>query len=577
LRRAGGMRARLAVLPALGAVAIVPAPGTIFTVAGTTGPPRPTTTIATATRLRAPASLDALPDGGFVVVDGWRVLRVRPDGRVATLLRTPRPAYAANTEDLLQAHRYSQPAVAAQADGAVLVAECGQGRVRRVAPDGSVERVAGVGPSPLEFAGEGGPAIAARLGCPLDVAADPGGGFVIAEQLFIRRVSAAGTISTIAGTGGFPADAPPGEGGPALRAAIAPNAVTVLRDGTVVFAEWLQGRIRAVAPDGTIRTLIGPVGAERHGFVQAFGLGAAPDGGFLAADIRGRSAGGRPLIDRAFPGLGWSTVAGSGRYVTAPPRGDERRGDGGPARAADLIRPQDVAATADGGVIFTDGGIGSSSPKPGLVRYLTPIAPKLLAAAMDRRDARFEPRAPVRVAMVTTAPSTVTVTARRRGQATAVASVTAHVPAGRSTLTLPGRLAAAPHVLALRATGASGAVAGDRLPVLPVGWLSVARARIYARELVFTIAGDPDAIDPQPLRGCRRFGARRVDCGIDFDLEGGCDHVVSIALRDGRPWWGSYPCPMRAAPHWSDRPRPLRGRDLTWCSDDDGRCPRRRP
>jgi hypothetical protein len=74
------MRARLAMLPALGAAAIVPAPGTIFSVAGTTGPPRATSSIATATRLRLPGSLDALPDGGFVVADGWRVLRVYPTG-----------------------------------------------------------------------------------------------------------------------------------------------------------------------------------------------------------------------------------------------------------------------------------------------------------------------------------------------------------------------------------------------------------------------------------------------------------------------------------------------------------------
>jgi hypothetical protein len=150
----GTVRARLALLPALGAVAVIPAPGTIFTVAGTTGPARATSTVATATRLRLPGSLDALPDGGFVVADGWRVLRVYPDGRIATLLHSRRTPEPADPGDIAAAiERYTPPAVATQADGSVLVAECGQRQVRRIAPDGRVDRVAGVGPGPPGFSG----------------------------------------------------------------------------------------------------------------------------------------------------------------------------------------------------------------------------------------------------------------------------------------------------------------------------------------------------------------------------------------------------------------------------------------
>jgi hypothetical protein len=225
-------------------------------------------------------------------------------------------------------------------------------------------------------------------------------------------------------------------------------------------------------------------------------------------------------------------------------------------------------------VIFTDGGMNDDYPDPGLVRYLTPSAPKLLAAALDHRETRFDPHHPLRVAVTTTAAATVTVTARRRGQSKVVASATAQVPGGRSTLTLPGPLAEAPHVLALHATTATGAVAADRMAVLPAGWLSMRRARIYAQELVFTVDGSPSSVDSQPLRGCRRFSARRIDCALGFE-GAGCDRVVSITLRNGRPWWGSYACPAASRPRWRDRPRPLHGRDLT-CSDD-GRCPRRRP
>jgi hypothetical protein len=573
------MRARLAMLPALGAAAIVPAPGTIFSVAGTTGPPRATSSIATATRLRLPGSLDALPDGGFVVADGWRVLRVYPDGRIATLLHSPRTREPADPGDIeASIERFTPPAVAAQADGSVLVAECGQRQVRWIAPDGRVQRVAGVGPGPPGFAGDGGPATAARLTCPFDIAADTAGGFVFIDAGRVRRVSSTGVISTIAGTGRQPPydGKPPGEGGPATRAAIDANAVTVLRDGTVVLAESLRERIRSVSPDGTIQTLIGPGATTKyHGAVEADGLGAAPDGGFYVADDQdGSLAGTSPVIGRSLPDLRPLVVAGSGRYVTDPPRGDERRGDGGLANQADLIWVHDVAATADGGVIFTDGGMNDDYPEPGLVRYVTPSVPGLLAGALDRRDTRFDPSRPLRVAVTTTAPATVTVTARRRGQSKVVASVSAQVPAGRSMLTLQGELAEAQHVLALHATTATGAVAADRMAVLPVGWLSMRRARIYAAELVFTVDGSPSSVDSHALRGCRRFGARRIDCALGFE-GAGCDRVVSLTLRNGRPWWGSYACPATARPRWRDRPRPLHGRDLT-CSDD-GRCPRRQP
>jgi hypothetical protein len=79
--------------------------------------------------------------------------------------------------------------LAVQRDGGFLIAECLNNRVRRVAPDGRITTVAGVGPHTKygggKFAGDGGPAIGAHLACPADVAVTSDGGFVIADSATI--------------------------------------------------------------------------------------------------------------------------------------------------------------------------------------------------------------------------------------------------------------------------------------------------------------------------------------------------------------------------------------------------------
>jgi hypothetical protein len=61
--------------------------------------------------------------------------------------------------------------------------------------------VAGTGTA--GFSGDGGPAASARLNLPTDVEPTADGGFLVADlgNRRVRKVSAGGTIATIAGTG----------------------------------------------------------------------------------------------------------------------------------------------------------------------------------------------------------------------------------------------------------------------------------------------------------------------------------------------------------------------------------------
>src|SRR5438445_329847 len=144
-------------------------------------------------------------------------------------------------------------------------------------------------------AGVGGPATAAKLQCPSGVAATADGGYLIADanNEVVRRVSAAGTITTVAGT--LTSSGSTGDGGPATAAKLfGPVGVAATADGGFLIADTSNHAIRRVSPAGTITTAAGtlprsgstgdggPATAARLN--AADGVAATADGGFLIAD-----------------------------------------------------------------------------------------------------------------------------------------------------------------------------------------------------------------------------------------------------------------------------------------------------
>lgn len=100
------------------------------------------------------------------------------------------------------------------AAGNLYVADACNHRIRRISPAGLVTTVAGSGPAGCgsgAYAGDGGSALGARLNTPRDVAVDRSGNLYIADTLncAVRRVDAnTSVITTVAGTGvcGFNGD-----------------------------------------------------------------------------------------------------------------------------------------------------------------------------------------------------------------------------------------------------------------------------------------------------------------------------------------------------------------------------------
>ncbi len=244
--------------PFLNIVRRISRSGTITTVAGTGAPgfagdggP------AVAAELNFVHGIAAMPDGGFVVSDMFnnRIRRVSADGAISTIAGNGRQDYGGDggtaTAGAIQLPR----GVATTPTGVIFVPDSGNNRVRRIGLDGRIATVAGIGLPGGD--GDGGAATAAHLDVPFSVAPLPDGGFVVAERAGarVRRVSADGKITTVAGTGtpGYS-----GDGGPATSAMLDdPHAVLALPNGGFLIADATNNRVRRVSLDGTITTIAG--------------------------------------------------------------------------------------------------------------------------------------------------------------------------------------------------------------------------------------------------------------------------------------------------------------------------------
>ncbi len=123
------------------------------------------------------------------------------------------------------------------------------------------------------FTGDGGPATAAQLDSPLGIAVDKTGNVYIADTMNnrIRKVARDGTISTVAGSGSFGKQADgdvrfAGDGGPAAAARLnQPSALALDLAGNLIIADTGNSRIRRVIWDGGINIINTVAGNGRFG------------------------------------------------------------------------------------------------------------------------------------------------------------------------------------------------------------------------------------------------------------------------------------------------------------------------
>jgi hypothetical protein len=144
----------------------------------------------------------------------------------------------------------------------------------------TIHTVAGTGAA--GFGGDGGLATSAQFTQSFGSGSDGSGNFYIADQFNsrVRKVNAAGVISTFAGTGSFGLS---GDGGPATLAKLR-QAWVVKADasGNVFILDQVGNNVRKVAPNGIITTVVGsPTGVA----------GSSGDGGLATAALLNQPTG----------------------------------------------------------------------------------------------------------------------------------------------------------------------------------------------------------------------------------------------------------------------------------------------
>jgi sugar lactone lactonase YvrE len=354
-----------------------------------------------------PTGLTIDPEGNLVFADSGnnRVRKIdHTTGKIETIAGNGTPGYVGDGGPATLAALNAPWGVTYDQWGNLYVIDINNEVVRKVDDTGTITTYAGNGavcPDPTTPCGDGGPATSASLNLPRSLAVDTSGNLYIADTFDhkVREVNAAGTISTVAGTGfgGFS-----GDGGPATKANIGNPRALAFRDGTLYISNGGRVRIRSVAA-GTINTYAGSQGGyDGDGnpllsseFGGLTGLLFTPSGDLLIADsgnnrVRKASGGVIKTVAGGYTGDNQTATAAalvlpeaiafdkSGNYYVAESSGNRIRkvdttetittvagtgitgysGDGGPGKSATLSFPLGVVVDSVGSIYIADAGNG---------------------------------------------------------------------------------------------------------------------------------------------------------------------------------------------------------------------------
>ena len=276
-----------------------------------------------------------------------RIRKVAPNGIITTIAGVGVNGFGGDGGVATAAILNNPVNVAADAAGNIYIADQDNQRIRKIDNNGIISTIAGDGN--MSFGGDGGPATAAQLNIPIDVAADAAGNVFFIDQanLRIRKIATSGIISTIAGNGtmGFG-----GDGGPATAAKLnSPTGLNIDAAGNIYFTDQGNQRVRKINTAGIITTV---AGTGTPGFS---GDGGAATAAQLNApiDVAVNSSGELFITDQNNHRIRKvdvngiiTTLAGTGLPAFS--------GDGGPATAAAVNNPYGVAIDAMGNIFIGD-------------------------------------------------------------------------------------------------------------------------------------------------------------------------------------------------------------------------------
>jgi sugar lactone lactonase YvrE len=307
-------------------VSCTPYAAYVTTVAGSAGVYGPDDGTGAAAAFSEPAQVAIDASGNFYVGDiGNGLRKVTPAGVVTTVASGLNGPWG----------------VAIGPDGNIYVALLGDNKILKVTPAGTITTFAGSGTA-VDADGNG---TSASFNMPSGLAFDRTGNLYVAEIAgSIRRITPAGDVTTLAGTG-VPGTAVDGVGTAATFGNL--YGLAIDHAGVLYVPDFSNQTIRKVLPDGTVSTFAG-TGAARTDdgpiatatFAYPISIALGPDGALYVGDYS-------PGTVRRISRTGFvSTLAGNGTTSGSA--------DGPATSVATLSGPTGLAFDANGTLYFSD-------------------------------------------------------------------------------------------------------------------------------------------------------------------------------------------------------------------------------
>ena len=303
---------------------------------------------ATAAELSEPIGIAVDASSNLYICDRFnnRLRKVNSSGIITTIAGTGTAGYNGDNGPATDAEIKDPYGIALDASGNVYFSDNGNNRIRKISATGIITTVAGNGTR--GYNEDGIPATAAELSDPSGLAFDAGGNLYVADfsNYRIRKIDTAGIISTIAGTGTAGYN---GENIAATSAELSnPSGLAIDAIGNIYIVDYSNSRIRKVNTSGFIATIAGngTGGYSGDNFAATSAelrpLGIAVDG---SGNVYIGDANNDAVRKINSSGI-ITTIAGTGVGGFS--------GDGGPANMAQLHGPVGVAIDNEGSMYIGD-------------------------------------------------------------------------------------------------------------------------------------------------------------------------------------------------------------------------------